>query len=184
MTICATLLSNTHSFWRAPRYASKRRHEAMHTPAIQDHYPEDFSHCFGCGRLNAAGHRIKTHWEGDGSVTHFTPESHDIALPGFVYGGLVASLIDCHAMATASGHALRAAGHAVGEAPSPRFVTAQLNVSYLKPTPLGPTLEIRGRVKEAGARKMIVEVTLAADGVVTAKGEVVAVRAPESMGGR
>ncbi|HEU4366301.1 MAG TPA: PaaI family thioesterase [Candidatus Krumholzibacteria bacterium] len=153
----------------------------MEDRAIQDFYPDDFSHCYGCGKLNAAGHRIKTRWKGDEAVTHFTPESHDIALPGFVYGGLVASLIDCHAMATASGAAVRASGHAMGEVPSPRFVTAQLNVSYLKPTPLGPELEIRGRVKEAGARKTIVEVTVSAQGVVTAKGEVVAVPMPESM---
>lgn len=153
----------------------------MEERAIQDFYPEDFSHCYGCGRLNASGHRIKTRWQGDETLTRFTPDPHNIALPGFVYGGLVASLIDCHAMATASGSALRASGHAVGEVPSPRFVTAQLNVSYLKPTPLGPEIEVRGRVKDATARKTIVEVTLSVDGVVTAKGEVVAVPMPESM---
>jgi acyl-coenzyme A thioesterase PaaI-like protein len=156
----------------------------MEHNAIQDFYPDDFSHCYGCGKLNAAGHRIKTHWVDDGSLTRFTPESHDIALPGFVYGGLVASLIDCHAMATASGAALRATGQEIGRAPSPRFVTAQLNVTYLKPTPLGPELEIRGRVKESTARKTIVEVTVSANGAVTAKGEVVAVPMPESMGQR
>jgi acyl-coenzyme A thioesterase PaaI-like protein len=140
----------------------------MKEPAVQDFYPEDFSHCYGCGRLNAGGYRIRTVWDGDESVTRFTPQPHHIALPGFVYGGLVASLIDCHAMATASGAALRAQGHAIGEVPSPRYVTAQLNVSYLKPTPLGPELEIRGRVREATARKTLVEVTVLADGVVTA----------------
>ncbi|MDH4037910.1 MAG: PaaI family thioesterase [Candidatus Krumholzibacteria bacterium] len=154
----------------------------MKEPAIQDYYPDDFSHCYGCGRLNAAGYRIRTMWDGDETVTHFTPQSHHIALPGFVYGGLVASLIDCHAMATAAGAALRAAGHAIGEVPSPRYVTAQLNVSYLKPTPLGHELEIRGRVKEATPRKTIVEVTVSGQGGVTAKGEVVAVPMPESMG--
>ncbi len=153
----------------------------MEKNAVQDFYPDDFSHCFGCGRLNMAGHRIKTRFDGDESVTRFTPEFHHIALPGFVYGGLVASLIDCHAMATASGAAARAAGHAVGDVPSPRYVTAQLNVSYLRPTPLGPELELRGRVVEATARKSVVEVTVTAGGTVTARGEVVAVPMPESM---
>jgi acyl-coenzyme A thioesterase PaaI-like protein len=153
----------------------------MENPAIQDFYPEDFSHCYGCGKLNASGHRIKTRWDGDETVTHFTPESHDISVPHFVYGGLIASLIDCHAMATASGHALRAAGHQVGEAPSPRYVTAQLNVSFMRPTPLGPELEVRGRVKEAGARKIRVEVDVRVDDVVTARGDVVAVMMPDSM---
>lgn len=153
----------------------------MEEKAIQTFYPDDFSHCYGCGKLNASGFRIRTRFDGDETVTHFTPESHHIALPGFVYGGLVASLIDCHAMATASGAALRAAGHAVGDVPSPRFVTAQLNVSYLRPTPLGPELEIRARVKETTARKTIVEITVSAGGTVTARGEVVAVPMPESM---
>jgi hypothetical protein len=40
-------------------------------------------------------------------------------MPGFVYGGLIALLIDCHAMGTASAAAERAAGRAIGEAPSP-----------------------------------------------------------------
>lgn len=153
----------------------------MPDKAIQDYYPDDFSHCFGCGKLNAAGHRIKSRIEGDETVARFTPQPEHIALPGFAYGGLVASLIDCHAMATASGGALRAAGHAVGAVPSPRYVTAQLNVSYLKPTPLGPELEIRARVKEATARKSLIEVTVSAQGVVTARGEVVAVPMPDSM---
>jgi acyl-coenzyme A thioesterase PaaI-like protein len=154
----------------------------MKETAIQDFYPDDFSHCYGCGKLNAAGYRIRTLWDGDETLTRFTPQSHHIALPGFVYGGLVAALIDCHAMATASGAALRAGGHAIGEVPSPRYVTAQLNVTYLKPTPLGHELEIRGRVKESTARKTLVEVSVSAAGVVTAKGEVVAVPMPESMG--
>jgi len=153
----------------------------MQTPAIQDFYPDDFSHCFGCGRLNATGHQIKTRFDGDETVTRFAPSSHHVALPGFVYGGLVASLIDCHAMATAAGAALRSGGNEVGAVPSPRYVTAQLNVSYLMPTPLGGELEIRGRVVEATPRKTRVEVTVAADGVVTAKGEVVAVPMPASM---
>jgi acyl-coenzyme A thioesterase PaaI-like protein len=106
-----------------------------------------------------------------------------MALPGFVYGGLIASLIDCHAIATAADAALRAAGQAVGAVPTPRYVTASLQVSYLKPTPLGPELELRARVRERGARKAVIEVALSADGVVTARGEVVAVAMPDAMAG-
>jgi acyl-coenzyme A thioesterase PaaI-like protein len=151
------------------------------TPAIQDFYPDDFAHCYGCGKLNASGHRIKTRFDGDETVTRFTPSSHDIAVPGFVYGGLVASLIDCHAMAAASGHALRESGREVGAAPSPRYVTAQLNVSFQRPTPLGPPLEVRARVREATARKTMLDVTLSVEGTVTARGDVVAVPMPDSM---
>jgi acyl-CoA thioesterase FadM len=64
---------------------------------------------------------------------------------------------------------------------APRFVTAVLHVEYLKPTPLGPELEIRGRVIERSARKAIVELTVTASGVVTVRANAVAVRIPKSM---
>jgi acyl-CoA thioesterase FadM len=62
-----------------------------------------------------------------------------------------------------------------------RFVTGSLHVDYLKPTPLGPELEIRGKVKEIRGRKVIVEATVYAEGIATARGEVVAVQMPESF---
>ena len=36
---------------------------------VQDHYPDDFAHCYGCGRLNASGYQIKTAWQGDEQAT-------------------------------------------------------------------------------------------------------------------
>ena len=104
-----------------------------------------------------------------------------IAVPGFVYGGLIAALIDCHAMGTAAAAVERAAGRDIGDAPSPRFVTGALHVDYLKPTPLGPELELRARATEIGEKKVIVHVTLSANGITTARAEVVAVRMPETM---
>ena len=64
--------------------------------AFQDYYPENLAHCYGCGRLNPHGHQIKTFWDGDETVTRFTPLPHHTAVPGFTYGGLIASLVDCH----------------------------------------------------------------------------------------
>jgi acyl-coenzyme A thioesterase PaaI-like protein len=153
----------------------------MTKPAIQDFYPEDFSHCSGCGRLNAHGHQFKTRREGDDTVTRYTPAPHETAVPGFVYGGLIAALIDCHSMATASAAVLEASGVQIGEAPSPRFVTASLKVDFLKPTPIGVVLEARGRIKERGDRKSVVEVEVLADGAITARGLVIAVPMPASM---
>ena len=153
-------------------------HDSMtdDTPAIQDFYPDDAAHCYGCGRLNQMGLRLRTRWDGDETVTRFTPEPHHTAIPGSVYGGLVASLLDCHGTGSASAAALRREGKEIGEAASPRFVTAALHVDFLKPTPLGPELEIRGRIVEIKERKVVVEETLSADGVVTARGQVIAVR--------
>lgn len=149
--------------------------------AVQDHYPEDFAHCYGCGRLNAHGHQLKTRWDGDRTVSRFTPQPYHAAIPGYVYGGLIASLIDCHGMATAAAAAERDAGREIGEGQAPRYVTASLKVDYLLPTPLGPELEVHGRVKERGGRMIVVAVTVSAEGQVTAEGEVVAVPIPESM---
>ncbi|HET7842656.1 MAG TPA: PaaI family thioesterase [Xanthomonadales bacterium] len=149
--------------------------------AVQDHYPDDFSHCYGCGRLNAHGLQIKTRWDGVETLTRFVPKPEQIAMPGFVYGGLIASLIDCHAMATASAAVERAAGRDIGERESPRFVTASMKVDYLKPTPAGVPLEIRARAVEIGERKVRVEARVVANGVETARGDVLAVRRPDSM---
>lgn len=154
--------------------------------AVQDQYPESLAHCYGCGRLNEHGHHIRTEWEGDETVSVFTPEPWHIAIPGFVYGGVIASLVDCHSTGTAAAAATRAAGGDAATEPaaeSPfRFVTASLRVDYLKPTPLGPPLTIRGRVKEMKGRKVVVESTVCVEGVATARGEVVAVQMPESFG--
>ncbi|HWQ15763.1 MAG TPA: PaaI family thioesterase [Roseiflexaceae bacterium] len=152
------------------------------TAAIQDRYPDDFAHCYGCGRLNPHGLHIRSSWDGEEAVASFTPQPYHIAVPGFVYGGLLASLIDCHAMATAAAASEQAAGRTPGEGPAPRFVTAALHVEYLRPTPLGPELEIRGRATSVTERKLVVAVSISANGTVTARGEVVAVRLPATMG--
>ena len=148
----------------------------MSRSAIQDLYPDDLAHCFGCGRHNPHGHQLKSYIEGENVVARFTPEDHDVSIPGFVYGGLLASLADCHAMATASAADL-------GSSPedAPRYVTASLRVDYLKPTRLGVELQILGRVTERSPRKKIVAVTISAAGTIRVSAEVVAVRMPKEM---
>ena len=155
------------------------------SPAIQDFYPRGFDTCYGCGRSNPHGMQLKSRWDGEGPdvVAHYTPRPEQIGVSGFAYGGLIASLIDCHAMATAAAASERAEGRAIGEREAPRYVTASLKVDFVKPTPADCELEVRARVRELGARKAIVEATVSANGVVTARGEVVAVRIPETMSG-
>lgn len=150
-------------------------------PSLQDQYPDDFAHCYGCGRLNAHGLHVQTEWTGAAGVAHFRPRPEHMAIPGFVYGGLIASLIDCHGIGTAAAASMQAAGRRPGVDPSPRFVTAALHVEFLKPTPLGPELEIRATPVEVGPRKVILEVAVRAGGVETARGRVVAVPIPASM---
>ena len=73
-------------------------------------------------------------------------------------------------------------GRDMDSLPAFRFVTGSLHVDYLKPTPIDVELEIRGRVKEIKGRKVVVETTVHAGDVITARGEVVAVQMPESFG--
>ena len=149
--------------------------------AFQDFYPDELAHCYGCGRLNESGLHIRTLWDGEESVTRFTPRPYHTATPGFVNGGVLASLIDCHGTGSAAAAAIRAQGRQIGDGPSPRYVTAALHVDYLKPTPLGVALEVRGRIKEMKGRKVVVDARLLAHGAVTARGEIVAVRLPEPL---
>ena len=153
----------------------------MTQQAFQDYYPDDYSHCYGCGRLNEHGLQIKSYWDGEESVCTFTPRPYHIAIPGYVYGGLIASLIDCHCTGTAAAAAYRAAGREMGTQPPLRFVTGSLHVDYVRPTPLGVPLEVRARVKEIKGRKVVMTATLSAQGEVCARGEVVAIQMPEHM---
>ncbi len=153
----------------------------MAKKAFQDYYPDDMSYCYGCGRLNEFGHQIKSYWDDEESVCVYLPEEFHIAVPGYVYGGLIASLIDCHGTGTAAAAGYRAEGGATGSDQFPRYVTASLHVDYLKPTPLGVPLELRGTIREIKGRKVIVSVNLLANGEQCVKGEVIAVQIPENM---
>ena len=143
--------------------------------AFQDHYPDEYANCYGCGRLNEHGLQLKSYWEGDETVCHFTPESkYTGGFPGFLYGGMIASLIDCHGAATASAAKARAEGKPLG-----RFVTASLKVDFRAPTPINTELEIRGKVTEIKGRKVLVDLTLSANGKLCAEGSAVMVQIPE-----
>lgn len=153
----------------------------MTQKAFQDYYPDDFSHCYGCGRLNEHGLQIKSYWDGEESVARFQPDEKHMALPGFVYGGLIASLIDCHGTGTAAAAAYKKEGRKMDTLPALRFVTASLKVDFLAPTPMGIPLEIRGKILEIKEKKVIVESIILANNTPCAKGTVVAVKMPATM---
>ena len=157
--------------------------------AFQDYYPDHLSYCYGCGRLNEHGHQIKSYWADDGETTVcvFEPLPYHTAIPGYVYGGVLASVIDCHGTGSAAAAAFRAEGRAMDTEPAQRFLTASLKVNYLKPTPLDPNrpLHLRGRIREVKGRKVIVDIDVSVgrdgSGEICVQGEVIAVRVPESF---
>jgi acyl-coenzyme A thioesterase PaaI-like protein len=153
----------------------------MTQKAFQDYYSDDFSHCYGCGSLNQHGLQIKTYWDKDETVTKYLPEEKQTALPGFVYGGLLASLVDCHCTGTAAAASYKAQNRPMDSKPTLRFVTASLKVDFLAPTPMGVELEIRGKIIEVKEKKVVVEAKVLAGNTLCATGNVVAVRMPDSM---
>ena len=153
--------------------------------AIQDFYPEHLAHCYGCGRLNEHGYRLRTRWEGEEAVTRFTPSPFSTSFPGFVYGGLLASILDCHSMAVAASGLYRAEGREMDldTPPFHRCVTGTLTVRYERPTPLGPELEIRGVVEGVDGRKVRVRSWVVVEGQVSVRAEVIALDMPEGLVG-
>ncbi len=149
--------------------------------AVQDFYPEELSHCYGCGSQNEHGYQLKTYWEGDETVSRVTPRDYHTAIPGYVYGGFLASIIDCHGTGSAAAAMYRAENRPMDSLPAFRFVTASLQVNYLKPTPIGVELEVRGRIKSIKGRKVLVEASVYANGLETVKGEILAVQMPDSF---
>lgn len=152
--------------------------------AFQDAYPDDLSHCYGCGKNNPQGHQLKSYWhekKPEKTIARFTPESYHTAIPGFVYGGLLASLIDCHGTGSASAMAYKMAGLELGTAPAMRFVTGALNVSFKAPTPMGVELQLLGRFSQIKERKIVIDIELIANGVLCVTGQVIAVKMPATM---
>lgn len=151
-------------------------------PSFQSYYADEHSHCFGCGRANIDGLHVESHWaDEDAGVAeaYFTPPPHYTGgFPGFVYGGLIAALFDCHGNGTASAAGYRFHGRSMGTSPSLRYVTASLQVNYRRPTPMGPPLRVIATVGEVTARKVCLDLRLEVDGIVTADGSIVCVLLP------
>lgn len=148
----------------------------MDDQPIQAFYPDDVAICYGCGRNNPTGLHIQTFWNGEEGICRFTPQPHHTAFPGFVYGGLLASLIDCHSMGTAIAATYHAEQRTPGTDPEVTYVTLNLNVTYLKPTPIDTELLLRARVIELHPRKAIVTCLIFANAIECVRGEVVGVR--------
>ena len=135
-------------------------------PSIQDRlYPR--LPCFGCGPSNPKGLRLRS-YPGDGVVTAaFTPwPEHDNGL-GYLNGGIISTVLDCHSAAAVMLEAERRGWPPLPGAELP-YVTAGLDTRYLRPSPLAETSELRAVVTSADEAEMTVEAELAWDGKIRA----------------
>lgn len=147
--------------------------------AIQDKL--EGNHCYGCGADNPLGMQIKSHWDGEVSTCTYVPRPEQSAGPTqYLYGGTIASLIDCHSVGTAMANYYDREDREVGSDPMIWCVTGRLTVNYLKPTRIDQPVELRAVIAECTDRKTVLNTTLSSGGEVTAEGEVIAVRVPYS----
>ena len=92
-----------------------------------------------------------------------------------MYGGTIASLIDCHCMATAMAHAYKMENRNLGSKPDYRYATGTITVKYLKPTP-NESVELRAKVIQSKGKKTTIHCDFLANGIKTAEAEVIAIR--------
>jgi len=135
------------------------------------------AHCFGCGADNAYGLQLKSYWEGEEAVAEFLPEPHQCGWsPDVTYGGLIASLIDCHTCNLAIARLYRDARRPIGSEPKIDCATAQLNVSLMRPTAIDEPIRLVARIRNIDGRKIWVDCEVTSGSEVTARGEVLAIR--------
>lgn len=149
----------------------------MDRRAFQDQLT--FNYCWGCGMMNPHGLHFKSFWDDGEAVCRWSPQPDHMAGPQHVLnGGIIATVMDCHCVCTAVAAAYRSAGRPIGSEPLIWYVTAVLEVSYSKPTPIDRPVEVRARITEATDRKTILACSLNSEGEERARGRLVAVRVP------
>jgi uncharacterized protein (TIGR00369 family) len=135
-------------------------------PSLQERYAPD-GRCFGCGPANERGLRIRSFEAGDGTVVaEWQPRREHEAFDGFVNGGILGTLIDCHSNWTA----IAALIERDGAETAPSTVTADYSVRFRRPTPSDRPLRLTGRAVEIGDDRVTVETSVEVDGVTTATG--------------
>ena len=147
--------------------------------AVQDAYGEAYRHCWGCGSENEHGLRLRSYPTEDGSacVCVFTPaDEYTGGVPENLYGGMIAMAFDCHGTASAAWFAHRERGlELTGDTVIRRYITARLEIDFRKPVPMGVPVTVTAVPEETGERKVIVSMTMEADGQLRAQARMVAV---------
>lgn len=119
--------------------------------AIQETYGERFQHCWGCGAKNQEGLHLQSYPGDDGEscVCRFLPEDmYTGGVPANLFGGMIATIFDCHGTASAAWFAHRSKGLAFTEdTVIGRFITARLEIDYRVPTPMHEEITVTSHVE-------------------------------------
>jgi acyl-coenzyme A thioesterase PaaI-like protein len=119
--------------------------------------------CFGCGPSNTKGLRLRSFPSDDGVTATFLPwPEHDNGL-GFLNGGIISTVLDCHSAAAVMWEADQR-GWAPHTGAALPYVTAGLDVRFLRPSPLTEAVQLVARVGRASEAEILCDVELVWDG--------------------
>ena len=116
--------------------------------------------CFGCGQANPIGLRLEFFLADDGRVVSLAniPDTYE-GPPGYLHGGIIATLIDETMSKAVRSHGLVA-------------MTRHMEVDYQRPVKSAAPIRLEGLVTRSEGRKHWVEARiLDADGAVLAQGK-------------
>ena len=123
--------------------------------------------CFGCGHANPDGFHLRSYVDGDRVVAEFSPRAeHDNGF-GFVNGGIITTVLDCHGAAVVMWEAAQRGWDAAPGAPVP-YITAGFDVRFLRPTPLGPAVHLVAWPERIDAAEVVVHSELLVDDTLRA----------------
>ena len=111
------------------------------------------------------GLRIKSFPEERDVVATFVAERHQASFGGFVSGGILSTLLDCHGNWTALYTLMKEKN--INTPPS--TVTAKLAITFLKPTPIEKALRVRARPVKVEGDRVDVEGEIEVDGAITVR---------------
>lgn len=138
----------------------------MDLPSLQSRFAPE-GRCFGCGPANELGLRIQSFEADDGTVVaEWQARPEHEAFDGFVNGGILGTLIDCHSNWTAIAALLAKNGGEV----APSTVTAEYAVRFRRPTASDRPLRLVGRTVEIADDRVTVETSVEVDRTTTATG--------------
>ena len=123
--------------------------------------------CFGCGPSNASGLRIESHVSDPAAgelIAEWRPLAHHAAFENVLNGGVIGTLLDCHANWTAAMRVMRDRGLAT----PPGCVTADYAIRLRRPTAVDRAVQLRAWPVEADGDRVIVDAELASGGIITA----------------
>ena len=129
------------------------------------------SRCFGCGPANDRGLRIASQETAAGEESEpgelqadWQPLPHHAAFDGVLNGGIIGTLLDCHANWTAATHLMRERGL---DRP-PGCVTADYAIRLRRPTPTDQPVHVRAWPVETDGDRVVVDAEMSSGGIITA----------------